>query len=431
MNIDSNFSHIVAQNLDIHKKYALACSGGIDSMVLFHLLVRQGFQFVVLHCNFMLRGADAIADEQFVQSECELHQIPFYSVQFDTKNSASKNKNSIEVEARNLRYAYFEEMKKVLKYDILLTAHHADDVIETQLFKIIKGTGWKGLQGIPQENGSIFRPLLRISKKEIEQYATEFHIEYRQDLSNFESIYTRNKIRNQILPQFEEINPNYRNAFGKLSQFAYQVEDFVSEILDEEIQKWTKNKKVNLKKWINKSYISLILYRLLEEYGPNASQIADIEQCLISTENKEILIGNSLFYIKNGWIEQAKNEIIHFEQKIEEWKEQTLIDFHLSKKTVSSFEQGKIYLDEAQITLPIIVRNINKDDFISPMGMNGKIKRVLDILKDKKLSENEKNNTFVLEDGNKKVIAILGIAQSESTKIKDKNKPIWVFSKNK
>jgi tRNA(Ile)-lysidine synthase len=402
----------------------------MDSMVLYSLLLRQGYKFEVLHCNFMLRGADAIADEQFVKSICECNQIPFYSVEFDTKNSASKNKNSIEVEARNLRYAYFEEMKKILKYDILLTAHHADDVIETQLFKIIKGTGWKGLQGIPQENGSIFRPLLRISKKEIEQYATEFHIEYRQDLSNFESIYTRNKIRNQILPQFEEINPNYRNAFGKLSQFAYQVEDFVSEIIDEEIQNWDKNKKVNLKKWINKSYISLILYRLLEEFGPNATQITDIEQCLFSTENKEILIGNSLFYIKNGWIEQKKNDLINFEHRLEEWKEQTIKDFHFSKKTVSSFEQGKIYLDDTQIKLPIIIRNINKDDFMAPMGMNGNVKRVTDILKDKKLSENEKNNTFVLEDGNKNIIAILGITQSESTKITDMNKPLWVFSKN-
>jgi tRNA(Ile)-lysidine synthase len=430
MNIDSIFPHIVEHKLNIHKKYALACSGGMDSMVLFHLLVRQGYQFVVLHCNFMLRGDDSITDEQFVKSVCERHQIPFYSVQFDTKNSASKNKNSIEVEARNLRYAYFEKMKQVLNYDILLTAHHADDAIETQLFKIIKGTGWKGLQGIPQENGYIFRPLLQISKKEIEQYTKDFQIEFRQDLSNFESIYTRNKIRNQILPQFEAINPNYRNAFGKLSQFAIQVEDFVSEILDEEIQNWDKYKKVNLKKWTNKSYISLILYRLLEEFGPNTTQIADIAQCLFSTENKEILIGNSLFYIKNGWIELAKNEIIHFEHRIDEWKDQNFIDYNLSKKTVSSFEQGKIYLDDAQITLPIIARNINKDDFMAPMGMNGKIKRVLDILKDKKLSENEKNNTFVLEDGDKKIIAILGIAQSESTKITEKNKPLWVFSKN-
>ncbi len=378
----------------------------------------------------MLRGADAIADEQFVKSICESNQTPFYSIQFDTKNSAIKNKNSIEVEARNLRYAYFDNMKQILKYDILLTAHHADDAIETQLFKIMKGTGWKGLQGIPQENGYIFRPLLHISKKDIEQYAKDFQIEFRQDLSNFESIYTRNKIRNQILPQFEEINPNYRNAFGKLSQFAHQVEDFVSEIMDEEIQNWDKYKKINLKKWVNKSYISLILYRLLEEFGPNTTQIADIEQCLISTENKEILIGNSLFYIKNGWIELAKNDIVYFEHRIEEWKDLTFINYQLSKKFVSTFEQGKIYLDEAQITLPIIIRNISKDDYMAPMGMNGKIKRVLDILKDKKLSENEKNNTFVLEDGNKNIIAILGIAQSESTKITDKNKPLWVFSKN-
>jgi tRNA(Ile)-lysidine synthase len=378
----------------------------------------------------MLRGADAIADEQFVKSICESNQTPFYSIQFDTKNSAIKNKNSIEVEARNLRYAYFDNMKQILKYDILLTAHHADDAIETQLFKIMKGTGWKGLQGIPQENGYIFRPLLQISKKDIEQYAKDFQIEFRQDLSNFESIYTRNKIRNQILPQFEEINPNYRNAFGKLSQFAHQVEDFVSEIMDEEIQNWDKYKKINLKKWVNKSYISLILYRLLEEFGPNTTQIADIEQCLISTENKEILIGNSLFYIKNGWIELAKNDIVYFEHRIEEWKDLTFINYQLSKKFVSTFEQGKIYLDEAQITLPIIIRNISKDDYMAPMGMNGKIKRVLDILKDKKLSENEKNNTFVLEDGNKNIIAILGIAQSESTKITDKNNPLWVFSKN-
>lgn len=378
----------------------------------------------------MLRGKDSMEDEQFVKQICELYKIPFYSIQLNTEKSANKNKTSIELEARNLRYAFFEEMRSILNFDILLTAHHADDVLETQLFKIMKGTGWKGLQGMPQQNGYIFRPLLQLGKKEIEQYATEFHIEYRQDLSNFESIYTRNKIRNLVLPQMEAINPNYREAFGKLAQFAHQVEDFVTESIAEELENWTQYKKMNLFKWINKSYLPLILYRLFETFGPNASQIGDIEKCLSSTENKEILIGDTLFYIKNGWIELAKNEIVYFEQRIEEWKDQTFINYQLSKKTISSFEQGKIYLDEAQITLPIIARKINKDDFMAPMGMNGKIKRVLDILKDKKLSENEKNNTFVLEDGNKKVIAILGIAQSESTKITEKNKPLWVFSKN-
>jgi tRNA(Ile)-lysidine synthase len=378
----------------------------------------------------MLRGKDSMEDEQFVKQICELYKIPFYSIHLDTEKSAKKNKTSIELEARNLRYAFFEEMRSILNFDILLTAHHADDVLETQLFKIMKGTGWKGLQGMPQQNGYIFRPLLHIGKKEIEQYATEFHIEYRQDLSNFESIYTRNKIRNLVLPQMEVINPNYREAFGKLAQFAHQVEDFVTESIAEELENWTQYKKVNLFKWIHKSYLPLILYRLFETFGPNASQIGDIEKCLSSTENKEILIGDSLFYIKNGWIEQAETSNIHFEHKISTWEEQSFFGYNLSKRMISQFEKGNIYLDENQTQLPLTLRNVQWQDMICPLGMQGNEKKVIDILKDNKLSENEKNNTFVLEDGHKKIIAILGIAQSESTKITEKNKPFWVIAKN-
>lgn len=377
----------------------------------------------------MLRGKDSIDDEIFVKQTCELYKIPFYSIQLDTENSAKKNKTSIEVEARNLRYTFFEDMRQILEYDILLTAHHADDVLETQLFKIMKGTGWKGLQGIPKENGYISRPFLHLGKKIIEQYAKEFHIEHRQDLSNFETIYTRNKIRNLILPQMEEINPNYRQAFGKLAEFAHQVEDFVSEIISDELENWKSFKKVNLFKWIQKAYLPLILYRLLEEYGPNSSQINDIEKCISSTENKEIIIGDALFYIKNGWIEQAENSNIHFEHKIEKWQEQTFFNYKLSKQKISKFEKGKIYFNENQITLPLLIRNIKKGDSIRPIGMNGNEKKVLDILKDKKKSENEKKNTFVVEDGNHQIIAILENVQSELTKIIDSTSTLWVIEK--
>ncbi len=183
-----------------NKKLLLAISGGIDSMVLLDLLSKTDLELYLAHCNFKLRGEDADADEAFVRSEAEKYHKMLHVAQFDTKAYASIHKCSIQMAARELRYSWFKDLLNEKEYDYLLTAHHADDNLETFFINLSRGTGIDGLCGIPEKSNYILRPLLPFSKEDIQTYATEQKLRWREDHSNEDSKYLRNKIRKELTP---------------------------------------------------------------------------------------------------------------------------------------------------------------------------------------------------------------------------------------
>lgn len=189
------------------EKVIVTCSGGADSIFLLHILNKLGFECVVAHCNFHLRGEESDRDENFVSEFCKNEGITLLVEHFDTKQFAAENKLSIEMAARELRYNWFEKVRAEYNAGAIAVAHHSDDSIETILLNLLRGTGLKGICGIRPKNGYIVRPLLCVNRKEIEEYLTEQCIGYITDSTNLENEYTRNKIRNIVMPILREINP--------------------------------------------------------------------------------------------------------------------------------------------------------------------------------------------------------------------------------
>ena len=197
------------------EKLVLAVSGGVDSMVLTDLMLKAGAHFVVAHCNFHLRGEESDGDEQFVREYAEKNDLQCFVNHFDTEQYAAEKGVSIEMAARDLRYAWFEELRQQLGYDKIVLAHHADDQIETFFINLLRGAGLHGLKGMKPKNGVLIRPLLWASREQIRKYAVENQIVWREDHTNAETVYLRNKVRNQLMPLMDEISADARNSIGK------------------------------------------------------------------------------------------------------------------------------------------------------------------------------------------------------------------------
>lgn len=213
-------------------RYLVALSGGADSVALLRVLLALGYRVEAVHCNFKLRGEESDRDEQFCRTLCDHLQVPFHIVHFDTRSYAVLHHESIELAARNLRYAYFQQLAKDLGAQGVCVAHHQDDAIETLLMNIVRGTGMQGLKGIQPQNGNILRPLLAVSRKDIEDYLTELHQDFVTDSTNLTDGATRNVYRHQVIPLLEKINPAVREHLVDLMDTAVQSTKIVDSHLN-------------------------------------------------------------------------------------------------------------------------------------------------------------------------------------------------------
>ena len=258
----------------------LAISGGIDSVVLAHLLYQAKFKFALAHCNFGLRGQDSIDDEKFCMDLAKSFQCPFYSIKFNTQQFAEDSKLSIQIAARQLRYNYFSEIMQLHTFKYLVTAHHLDDNIETVFSNILRETGIRGIQGMSLKFRYTIKPLLNFTKRDILKFATQYNIEYREDSSNNDTKYKRNQIRHNIIPALQDIQPSLYTVFKKNIQIWQQENNFIESQIEE-----LKNKLITYNKNDIHIYIpkllqhhdnQLILFRILHQYGFNEEQTKDI-----------------------------------------------------------------------------------------------------------------------------------------------------------
>lgn len=430
--MQQKFENHIAQNFPflIGKKLLLATSGGLDSMVMVDLFHKLPFDIAIAHCNFQLRGMESFEDQNFVQNYAETNGINLFLTQFDTAAFAEDYKLSTQVAARELRYSWFYELLDTKKYDYILTAHHADDNLETFLINFVRGTGLDGLTGIPEQNDKVIRPILLFSRQELEQYAKENNIQWREDSSNASDKYLRNKIRHNVVPILKELNPDFLTSFQKTQKYLQESQVMAE---DASIMVYQQVAKENgddvhfdlnqLKKLPNyKSY----LYQWLYEYGFSAWD--DIYDLVDGQSGKQVF-SNKFRLLKNR--DFLILSPINLEVDIEEYfiyKNQKEVNIPLNLSfckvaDISLVPNTTIFVDEDKLWFPLDLRRWKKGDSFQPLGMEGKSKKVSKFFKDQKLSLIEKENIWILCSDNQ-IVWIVGLRQDERFKVKNTTKNI-------
>jgi len=413
-------------------KLLLAMSGGIDSVVLTSLCNDIELNITLAHCNFKLRGKESDVDESFVIDLGEKLDIEVFTQSFDTKHYALKNKLSTQMAARELRYQWFDDLCEQLDFDFILTAHHADDNLETFLINLSRGTGIEGLTGIPEVNGKKVRPLLKFSRNEIENYAKSNNLKWREDKSNSSKKYLRNKLRHEVVPILKEINPqllnNFRKTVDHLKDSKQIIEDRIDHISDDIINVKQDGIYFNISKIEALNSPRAYLYELLKSYG--FTEWDDVHNLLSAQSGKQIF--------SEGWrLLKDREELILVERNIEKPKfSETILDNNIvfengvllieEVNSVNETNSKCIYIDADTIKLPLTVRTFAKGDVFYPNGMNGK-KKISKYFKDEKMSLVEKENTFMLCSG-ENIVWVINKRVDRRFKVSDKTKNILKIS---
>jgi tRNA(Ile)-lysidine synthase len=423
----SNFKNHIGVRFPFleNKKLFIAVSGGLDSMVLMHLFQQLEYEIAVLHCNFQLRGLESFGDQDFIQNYCEENTIPIFTTQFDTQAFARDYKLSTQIAARELRYNWFYELLEIHNFDYILTAHHADDNLETFIINLSRGTGLDGLVGIPEQNDKIIRPLLPFSREEILKYAEENNIEWREDSSNASNKYLRNKIRHDLVPVLKEINPNFLKAFQKTQSYLQESNEMAEDasiMIYQQVAKEAGEEihfDLNqLKKLPNyKSY----LYQWLNEFGFLAWN--DVYDLVDGQSGKQVFSSEFRLLKNRATLVLIPSSGTSDKEQFEIYQEDTEVNFPLKLKfsnvshiTIDS--NKSIFVDAEKIQFPLILRKWKVGDSFQPFGMNGKSKKISKLFKDEKLSLIEKENCWLL-CSNDQIIWVVGIRQDERFKIED------------
>jgi len=414
--INSNLSFLK------EKKLLLAVSGGIDSMVLVHLCHQLKLDFSVAHCNFQLRGKESDDDENFVKSQTEKLQILLFIQKFDTKSIAETQKLSVQLAARKLRYDWFHKLIENEGFDYILTAHHLDDSLETFLINFTRGSGLDGLIGIPEQNDKIVRPLLIFSRNEIETFAQENNIAWREDSSNSSDKYLRNKLRHDVIPILKELNSSllssFENTIKNLKQSQSLVDD-ASKMVYEKVASKQENQIVfNLDLLLTYPNYQAYLFSWLSDFGfTDWDSVYD----LVSVQSGKQVMSDSHVLLKN------RNTLLLFSRKenseeviyqIEKAQIEVKVPLKLTFCNVSNISDqstNAIFVDAEKLQFPLTIRKWKEGDFFQPFGMNGK-KKVSKFFKDEKFSMLEKNDTWLL-CSNDKIVWIIGKRQDERFKI--------------
>ena len=421
----------------LKEKSIVCCSGGVDSIVLFNLMLSVNKNFVVAHCNFKLRGKDSDRDEEFVKKLCKRNSIEFYSKSFDTKKIKETSKSSIQMIARDLRYDFFDEISSSLNIKHILTAHHLNDSLEGFLINISRGSGLDGLVGVPILNGKIKRPLVEFKKKDIVEFATNKKLNWREDSSNKTNSYLRNKIRNKIIPEFDKLEGNFLKNFRNTLKYLKMSNSLIHKKINElksKLLKFNKNEiSLNISD-LEDIDLDSFLYYFLRDYG-----FVDWDKILnlIKGESGKKIFSKShvLFRNKNKLVLREINQINYKKFIIE--KLINNISFEngasLSFSEVSKIEKNNLNIitaDRDKLIFPLVLRNFNHGDYFFPYGMNGS-KKVGKFLKDNNIVELDKSSKPILVNGDDKIIWIVGMRLDDRFSVKNDSKSLLNIEYNK
>ena len=416
---------------DFESKILLAISGGIDSVCLADLLVKSGYNIEFAHCNFNLRKLESDQDEVFVSNLANKYRIPFHHISFDTNNYASRNKLSVQMAARELRYKWFEKVRQEISADYIAIAHNQNDNIETFFINMIKGSGLKGLRAIQNKNNFIVRPLMFASRNQIEEYVKSESLNFREDSSNISKKYQRNKIRHDLIPLLKQMNPSIENTISEEIEiikntytiFKEQINRVVKDIsypTDDGI-------KISKKELIKLEPIDTYLYEILNVFG--FTDLKSIKNSIFSnsgtqffSKSHRLLIDREFVFIENTKDNFFKDVLI--DECTSTLSSPLNISFKISEQEYIHKIKDTAYFDYEKLVFPLVIRKWKSGDKFIPSGMKG-FKKLSDFFIDNKINRLLKEKTLIL-CSNDDIIWVIGSRIDERYKATSKTKKMYI-----
>ena len=410
-----------------HDRILVAVSGGVDSVVMMHLLLKAGYQTGIAHCNFQLRGEESDEEQQFVGELAAYHKLPFYTRKFDTQDFASENKLSIQVAARKIRYGWLNELREQYHYDIIALGHNKDDLAETFFINISRGTGLKGITGIKARNNRIVRPLLFADRREIDQFSRECDLDFREDSSNHTDKYLRNRIRHHILPEFQRNNPRFLDTLWENTERfreAYTIyEKAIKQKKSELFFTRGCDQYIDIDKLSRMDEKRTILFEILRHYNFSRETIREI------VDNLDAEPGKIYYTSSHRLIKDRKYLIVTGKQRgdsrryyIDESTRRIDEPLSLELKFIESASNYRISKDQAvaaidcgKVKFPLILRKWQDGDFFKPFGFDHH-KKLSDYFTDRKYSLLDKERTWVLASA-EQIVWIVGDRPDDRFKI--------------
>ena len=421
-------------------KILLAVSGGIDSVVMLDIFIKAKYNIAAAHCNFQLRGKESDGDEAFVENLCSKAGVKLYKTRFMTAEYATDKGVSIQMAARDLRFEWLAKIKEEENFDLVATGHNLNDSIETILINLTRGTGINGLTGISPRSGYTIRPILFATRQMIREYAINNNIAYREDSTNIQTKYTRNKIRHNVIPVLEQINPSVLHSIDDASEYlksAYIIYEQAIASKRQEIIEYS-GKTVSVKT----SELRLLkpaetwVYELFKDWNFGKQQVGDIIQ-LINADTGKQLFSNSHILTKDRDriiitpLNTEEGKVITI-NSADDLRNNVIIESYkiLPRKNLNiSNDPAYAYLDANLIQYPLTIRRWKEGDYFYPLGMQGR-KKISDLLIDMKMPLPEKDNIYILEM-NGKIIWIIGLRIDDRFKVTESTVEVLIIRKRK
>ncbi len=419
-------------------KVIVGLSGGADSVALLHILHSLGYQCVAAHCNFKLRNEESDRDESFVREFVDDFNIPAFFINFETTEYAKSHNISIEMAARDLRYDWFEKVRLEQNASYIAVAHHIDDNIETLLMNLVRGTGLRGMTGIPVRNGHVIRPMLCCTREDILAYLVRFNLQFVEDSTNASSDYMRNKFRNEVIPLLEEINPSAKHVLAQTIErfkgIQSEFQTYMAKLASEIVQYKNKDVFIDIELLKREPNPATVLFELTYPYGFHPDQIQDVVNHLDSISGK-VFISDTHRLVKDRKkliitkIEKVDSTEISISENLEEIYSPIHLQFLLQNNSSDfqvSTKYNRVHIDADKLRFPLSIRIWREGDSFVPFGMKGN-KKISDFYIDQKLSLYDKEKTYLLVSG-QDIVWVIGLRLDNRYRITEKTKRILEVS---
>ncbi len=423
-------------------KVLLAISGGRDSVLMAHLFKTLGYSFGLAHVNFQLRSDESDADEVFCKALAAELDVPFYTTSFNTESYAETHQISIQMAARDLRYQWLEELREAEQYDLIATAHHQNDSVETILMNLVRGTGLSGLHGILPKRGHLVRPMLAFTRAQIDEIVEKEQLAYREDSSNQSTKYVRNKIRLEVVPKLKELNPALEETFEANARRFAELEELLQERVSVLRNEWmlpdqNGNIKLSLQALQQLKPLNTLLFELFRPYGFSAQVLEQLITCwnghpgkVFESASHQILLDRDFLILSP--IEQAAipdTLISNMEGNWNWGKFHFNVELVDSKDFILQKNPQLAQMDAGLLQFPLKLRAWKKGDCFHPLGMKGQ-KKLSDYFIEQKIPLSQKKQIAILENGNGDIIWIAGKRIDERYKVTDNTKKVIIFEQN-